>query len=72
MFLILRVILFHTQTYSDFIPDPPVVWMIYSCGDPIGIVSRETKAVILLKALIGFNTEGETENLFINITLLKN
>lgn len=37
----------------------PVDWMIYSCGDPIGIVSRETKAVILLKALIGSDTEKQ-------------
>lgn len=50
----------------------PVARMIYCCGNAIGIVGGETEGVILLKSLIGSNTESKTgtENQCINIIIV--
>lgn len=50
----------------------PVARMIYCSGNAIGIVARETEGVILLKSLIGSNTESKTgtRNQCINIIIV--
>lgn len=63
----------HTQNKNSFkMRVSPVDRMIYCSGNAIGIVGRETEGVILLKTLIGSNTESKTEtgNQCINIIIV--
>lgn len=59
IFIILNIFYKHSGADVAVMWYLPVAWVVNSWRDAMGVVGRETEAVVLLKVLIGSHTERE-------------